>query len=133
MRSTHESKVYTRTSRRLSCDNVVDMEKCKDSKINTYSLTFKERSLNVFFYLSAHHQRRDVFFIADAKKSNVAYQADEKKENEGFAMLKCWLAIASFEADCQSVAVRSSLLLLVWLLLYGPKYRGPSEHKIIKS
>lgn len=128
MRSTHESKVYTRTSRRLSCDNVIDMEKCKDSKINTYSLTFKERS-----YLSAHHQRRDVFFIADAEKSNVAYQPDEKKGNEGFALLKCWLTIASYEADCQSVAVRSSLLLLVWLLLYGPKYRDPSEHKIIKS
>ena len=131
----------------MSGNNVGDLEKCQDSKINTHSLRFKERLLNVIFYLSASHQRRDVFFIADAKMGNVAYQAYEKKENEeAFAMLECCKDVArksiftheaadfdgSFEADYQSIALPSALLLLVLLLLYSPKYAGPITQEPLK-
>ena len=81
MRSTHESKVYTRTSRRLSCDNVIDMEKCKDSKINTYSLTFKERSLNVFFFIFLRITREEMYFsLLMLKKAMLPINLMRKRE-----------------------------------------------------
>ena len=133
-----KSKSYdTRTSRRS--ESVDDVQKCLDSKSNIHSSRFKERLLNAIPYLSAHHQGRDVYFVADAEMGNIVHQAYEKKENkEAYAMLKCCKDTRNsifnhkaepfdgrFSVGCQRKSVPSALLSLVSLLLYGPKYTGP--------
>ena len=135
--SSQENKLCdTRTNRRSSGENVAQNK--LDSKSNIHSSRFKERLLNAIPYLSAYHQGRDVFFIADAEMGSIVYQAYEKRENEeAFAMLKCCKDVrqsvftydsevfeGTFEVGCQQKSVPSALLSLVSLLLYGPKYTG---------
>ena len=86
-----ENKSYeTRTSKQSSGGNAISEPKGQDSKSNIHSSRFKDRLLSAIPYLSAHHQGRDVYFIADAEMSSIVHQAYERKENEeAYAMLKC--------------------------------------------
>ena len=134
-----DSRSYeTRTSRKASVENVIGV--AQDSKSSTvHSSRFKDRLLSAIPYLSAHQQGRDVYFIADAEMGTIVHQAYEKKEDEeAYAMLKCCKDARSsvfnhetepfdgqFSLGCQRQSVPSSLLSLVSLLLYGPKYTGP--------